>query len=99
MKSNHDTNEASDSFSNLVRDAVNNEPLPPADPALREAVLKRLDQPLVEPALSVAVASRRRTFFQRAGIALVSTAAIAVAALIWQRPDLNVIGLVEADPQ
>jgi Ca-activated chloride channel family protein len=95
MKTNHDTSEASDSFTNLVREAVNNEPLPPADPALREAVLKRLDQPLVEPALSAEVAARRRTFFQRVGIALVSTAALAVAAVIWQQPLTNVVGLAE----
>jgi hypothetical protein len=71
----HDSNhEAADGFTDLLRDAVAGEALPPADPALREAVLQRLDQPSVEPALKVSMASRRRTFFQRAGIALATAA-------------------------
>lgn len=87
-----------DPLTNLLRDAIASEPLPPADPDLRAAVLKRLDQPPVEPALSVAASQRRRTFFQRAGIALVSTAALAMAAVIWQRPDVLTIGLSDSSP-
>lgn len=91
----------SESFNILLRETIASEPLPPADPSLRAALLKRLDQPAsppVRPALSVEAAHRRRTFFQRAGIALVSTAALALVAVIWQRPDLQVVGWHEGRP-
>lgn len=79
--SNH---EAPDSFTNLLQETIASGPLPPADPTLREALLKRLNQPAVEPVLSAAAASRRRTFFQRVTIAVVSTAAVGLIALIAQ---------------
>lgn len=90
MKSHeHNSNHESDNFATLVREAVAGEALPASDPTLREALLKRLDQPAVEPSLKASVADRRRTFFQRAGIALASTAALALVGVIWQRPALE----------
>lgn len=90
MKSHeHNSNHESDNFATLVREAVAGEALPASDPTLREALLKRLDQPAVEPALKTSVSDRRRTFFQRAGIALASTAALALVGVIWQRPALE----------
>lgn len=90
MKSHeHNSNHESDNFATLVREAVAGEALPASDPSLREALLKRLDQPAVEPALKTSMADRRRTFFQRAGIALASTAALALVGVIWQRPALE----------
>lgn len=93
--SNH---EAPDSFTNLLQETIASGSLPPADPTLRETLLKRLNQPAVEPVLSAAAASRRRTFFQRVGIALVSTAALALVAVIWQRPNLQVLSWNESAP-
>lgn len=93
-KHEHNSNHESDNFATMVREAVAGEALPASDPTLREALLKRLDQPMVEPALKASVADRRRTFFQRAGIALASTAALALVGALWQRPALErVIGL------
>ena len=92
--SNHEPN---DHFTNQLQDAIVSGPLPPPDPALREALLKKLNQPAVtpaskEPTLSAAAAGRRRTFFQRAGLALAPTAALALVAFLWARPNLPMGG-------
>ncbi|WP_254506971.1 VWA domain-containing protein [Anatilimnocola floriformis] len=87
MKTNqHNSGEPADPFANQLKQAIAGNNLPPADPALREALLKKLNQPAGEPTLTVAAANRRRTFFQRAGMVLASTAALALVAFLWQRP-------------
>jgi Ca-activated chloride channel family protein len=95
---NNQTPEAPDSFTKLVRESLAAEPLPAASADLRSAILARLDQPTVTstevpaPELSPAVAARRKTFFQRAAIALISTAAIALIAILTQQPAQRMIG-------
>jgi secreted protein with Ig-like and vWFA domain len=95
---NNQTPEAPDSFTKLVRESLAAEPLPAASADLRSAILARLDQPAVTSTevptteLSPAVAARRKTFFQRAAIALISTAAIALIAILTQQPAQRMIG-------
>ena len=102
----HNSNhEPADSFTDQLRESIASPPLPPADPALREALLKKLNQPapaqqqVAEPMLSIATASRRRNFFQRAGMVLASTAALALVAFLWQRPHLPMLSWSEGPPQ
>ncbi|WP_425616029.1 von Willebrand factor type A domain-containing protein [Anatilimnocola sp. NA78] len=104
MKSNShsdDLSNGSDPFSQTLRDSLVSQPLPTASSDLRAALLARLDQPAVTPvSLSPAVAARRRTFFQRAAIALVGTAAAIMAAVIWQRPAGSVLSWSDlSEPQ
>ncbi|QDU31753.1 von Willebrand factor [Anatilimnocola aggregata] len=93
-------NGAPDPFLNSLRQAIASESLPPASADLRAALLARLDQPAVAPAvLTPAVAARRRTFFQRAAIALVSTAAAGAALVLLQTGRVSDWQLSQVDSQ